>query len=126
MTVVVAAAAGWGKTIFAASWLRAGNAARKGVWVGLDEAADDPHAFWCAVAAGLLPVVPARAAEALRRVAAGAVAAEELPGKVATALPLAANPIAVLLDNLHEIGSPTCIRGWCDSWSGRPRICPCS
>jgi LuxR family transcriptional regulator, maltose regulon positive regulatory protein len=27
---VVAAAAGWGKTIFAASWLRAGNAGRKG------------------------------------------------------------------------------------------------
>ena len=98
---VVAAAAGWGKTIFAASWLRAGNAGRKGVWVSLEEADDDPHAFWCAVAAGLMPVVPAGAGEALRRVAAGAVAAEELPGAVATALRLAPDPIAVILDNLH-------------------------
>jgi LuxR family transcriptional regulator, maltose regulon positive regulatory protein len=108
---VVAAAAGWGKTIFAASWLRAGNAGRKGVWVSLEEADDDPHAFWCAVAAGLLPVVPARAGEALRRVAAGAVAAEELPGKVAAALRLAPDPIAVVLDNLHEISSPEVHQG---------------
>ena len=95
---VVAAAAGWGKTIFAASWLRAGNDGRKGVWVSLEETDDDPHAFWCAVATGLMPVVHARAAEALRRVAAGAVAAEELPGAVAAALGLAADPIAVVLD----------------------------
>jgi hypothetical protein len=108
---VVAAAAGWGKTIFAASWLRAGNAGRKGVWVSLEEADDDPHAFWCAVAAGLLPVVPARAGEALRRVAAGAVAAEELPGKVAAALRLAPDPIAVVLDNLHELSSPEVHQG---------------
>jgi LuxR family maltose regulon positive regulatory protein len=108
---VVAAAAGWGKTIFAASWLRAGNAGRKGVWVGLEEADDDPHAFWCAVAAGLMPVVPAGAGEVLRRVAAGAVAAEELPGAVAAALRLAPDPIAVVLDNLHEISSPEVHQG---------------
>jgi LuxR family transcriptional regulator, maltose regulon positive regulatory protein len=108
---VVAAAAGWGKTIFAASWLRAGNAGRKGVWVSLEEADDDPHAFWCAVAAGLMPVVDARAGEALRRVAAGAVAAEELPGKVAAALRRAPDPIAVVLDNLHEISSPEVHQG---------------
>ena len=108
---VVAAAAGWGKTIFAASWLRAGNDGRKGVWVSLEETDDDPHAFWCAVAAGLMPVVPARAGEVLRRVAAGAVAAEELPGEVAAALRLAPDPIAVVLDNLHEISSPEVHQG---------------
>src|SRR5689334_11028600 len=108
---VVAAAAGWGKTIFAASWLRAGNDGRKGVWVSLEEADDDPHAFWCAVVAGLMPVVPARAAEALRRVAAGAVAAEELPATVSAALRLAPDPIAVVLDNLHEISSPEVHQG---------------
>jgi hypothetical protein len=33
--------------------------------VSLDEADDEPHAFWSAVATALLPVVGTRAAEAL-------------------------------------------------------------
>ena len=103
---VVAATAGWGKTIFAASWLAAGADQRSGVWVSLDEADDDPHAFWCAVAAAVMPVLGVRATEALRRVAAGAAAADELPGAVAAALRLAPGPIALVLDNLHEISSP--------------------
>jgi len=103
---VVAAAAGWGKTIFAASWLEAGAGTRNGVWVSLDEADDDPHAFWRAVATAVLPVVGERAAEALRRVAAGAVAADDLPGATAAALRLASDPMALVLDNLHEITSP--------------------
>ena len=75
-------------------------------WVSLDEADDDPHAFWCAVATALMPVVGGQAAEALRRVAAGAVEADDLPGAVAAALRLAPDPIALVLDNLHEITSP--------------------
>jgi LuxR family maltose regulon positive regulatory protein len=108
---VVAAAAGWGKTIFAASWLEAGAGRRGRVWVSLDEADDDPHAFWGAVASAVLPVVGGRAAEALRRVAAGAAGADELPGAVAAALRLAPDPIALVLDNLHEIRSPQVHRG---------------
>jgi LuxR family transcriptional regulator, maltose regulon positive regulatory protein len=103
---VVAAAAGWGKTIFAASWLEAGPVNRSRAWVSLDEADDDPHAFWCAVATAVLPVVDGQAAEALRRVAAGGAGADELPGGVAAALRLAPEPIALVLDNLHEISSP--------------------
>jgi ATP/maltotriose-dependent transcriptional regulator MalT len=102
---VVAAAAGWGKTIFAASWLAAVSG-RSGAWVSLDEADDDPHAFWSAVASALLPVVGARAAEALRPVTAGAVETDDLPRAVAAALHLAPGPIALALDNLHEIKSP--------------------
>jgi LuxR family maltose regulon positive regulatory protein len=108
---VVAAAAGWGKTIFAASWLEAGAGTRNGAWVSLDEADDDPHAFWCAVATAVMPVVGGRTAVALRRVAAGAVAAEDLPGAMAAALRLAPDPIALVLDNLHEITSPQVHRG---------------
>jgi LuxR family maltose regulon positive regulatory protein len=104
--VVVAAAAGWGKTIFAASWLEAAAGSRTGVWVSLDEADDDPHAFWCAVGTALMPVVGVRAGEALRRVAAGVVASDELPGAVAAALRLAPGPIALVLNDLHEIASP--------------------
>ena len=46
------------------------------------------------------------AAEALRRVAAGAVEADELPGAVAAALRLAPESDSLVLDNLHEITSP--------------------
>jgi LuxR family transcriptional regulator, maltose regulon positive regulatory protein len=104
--IVVAAAAGWGKTIFAASWLAIGHGDRTGVWVSLDEADDDPHAFWSVVASGLLPVVGERAAEALRRVTAGVVKADDLPREIAAAFRLAPGPIALVLDNLHEIRSP--------------------
>jgi LuxR family maltose regulon positive regulatory protein len=102
---LVAATAGWGKTIFAASWL-AGASDRVLAWVNLDEADDDPHAFWCAVASALMPELQASAVEALRRVTAGAVEADDLPRLMATALDLASVPIALVLDNLHEIRSP--------------------
>lgn len=101
---VVAAAAGWGKTIFAVSWLEV--AGRNGAWVHLDEADDDPLAFWGAVATALTPVAGGPAAEALRRVAAGAVEMDDLPGAVVAALRLAPRPVALVLDDLHEIRSP--------------------
>ena len=103
--IVVAAAAGWGKTIFAASWLEAEAGNRTRVWVSLDEADDDPQAFWCAVATAVLQVADGRMAEALRRVATGAAGADELPGALAAALRLAPDPVALVLDNLHEIRS---------------------
>ena len=53
-----------------------------------------------------MPVVGVRAGEALRRVAAGVVAPDELPGAVAAALRLAPGPIALVLNDLHEIASP--------------------
>ena len=59
-------------------------------WVTLDEADDDPHAFWCAVATALMPDLDAPAVEALRRVAAGAVEADDLPRVMAAALRLGA------------------------------------
>ena len=102
---LVAATAGWGKTIFAASWLAAAAPDRVLAWVNLDEADDDPHAFWCAVATALMPDLQAPAVEALRRVTAGAVEADDLPRLMATALNLAPVPIALVLNNLHEIRS---------------------
>ncbi|MFC5235202.1 LuxR C-terminal-related transcriptional regulator [Pseudonocardia zijingensis] len=102
---VVAATAGWGKTIFAASWLEAAGPGN-GAWVSLEETDDDPHAFWSAVATGLMPVVGQRAAEVLRKVAAGAADVEDLPGAVVAALRLATRSTVLVLDNLHEIRSP--------------------
>ena len=103
---VVAAAAGWGKTIFAASWLEAGAGTWNGAWVSLDEADDDPHAFWRAVATALMPIVGERAAGGAASGRRGRVAVDDLPGATAAALRLAPEQIALVLDNLHEITSP--------------------
>ena len=53
-----------------------------------------------------MPDLQAPAVETLRRVAAGAVEADDLPRAMAAALRLARIPIALVLDNLHEIRSP--------------------
>ena len=80
-----------GQDHLAASWLAAIATDRVLAWVNLDEADDDPHAFWCAVATALMPDLQAPAVETLRRVAAGAVEADDLPRLMATALRLVAH-----------------------------------
>ena len=62
--VLIAAPAGWGKTLLASSWLGTGGAQGAAVWVSLGPTEDDLHAFWATVAEALLPAVgdPLRAA----------------------------------------------------------------
>src|SRR5438045_839995 len=40
---LVAATAGWGKTLLAASWIEAGAAGRAAAWVSLDRSDDEPQ-----------------------------------------------------------------------------------
>ncbi|HEY0815204.1 MAG TPA: LuxR C-terminal-related transcriptional regulator [Pseudonocardia sp.] len=102
---LVAAAAGWGKTLLAASWVAAGAGDRAVAWVSLDQTDDDPKTFWRTVATGLTQVAGTQAPE-LRQVIAGDVPAEDLPGTVVAGLRHAPRPIVLVLDNLHEIVSP--------------------
>jgi len=102
---VVAATAGWGKTLLAASWLAAGVGGRPSAWVRLTRD-DDGAGFWPAVATALAPVVGPDAAAVLRPVPTGADADDDLLGVVARALRLAARPVVLVLDNLHEVTSP--------------------
>src|ERR1044072_1936642 len=67
---LVAATAGWGKTLLAASWIEAGAAGRAVAWLSLDRTDDAPQVFWRAVAAALTPAV-GNHAEELRRILAG-------------------------------------------------------
>src|SRR4051794_35631324 len=53
---VVAAPAGWGKTLLAAPCTADGAGGRATAWVSLDAGDDDPRAFWHTVARALLPV----------------------------------------------------------------------
>lgn len=102
---LVAAAAGWGKTVLLGSWIEAGAGGRAVVWVTLDADQDAPQPFWRAVAAALVEATDGDGADTLRRIIAGGVETEYLPAAVADALRDAPTPVVVVLDNYHEIGS---------------------
>jgi LuxR family transcriptional regulator, maltose regulon positive regulatory protein len=103
---MVAATAGWGKTLLATSWMARGAGNRVSAWVRLD-ADDDASGFWRTLARALVPVAGPEAAAALRRLEAdpGDVA-DDMPAALAAALRLAAEPVVLVLDNLHEVTSP--------------------
>jgi LuxR family maltose regulon positive regulatory protein len=101
---LIAAPAGWGKTLLAGSWLAEGGAERVAAWVSLGPADDDVRALWTAVATAIAPVVGERAAADLRQVVADDDV-ENVPGRVAAALAEDGTPIVLVLDNLHEITS---------------------
>ena len=101
---LIAAPAGWGKTLLAGSWLAEGGAGRAAAWVSLGPAEDDVQALWTAVATALVPVVGERAAADLRQVVTDDNV-ETLPGRVATILAGDGTPIVLVLDNLHEVTS---------------------
>jgi LuxR family transcriptional regulator, maltose regulon positive regulatory protein len=101
---LIAAPAGWGKTLLAGSWLAEGGAGRAAAWVSLGPAEDDVRALWTAVATAIAPVIGERAAGDLRRVVTDNNV-ETVPGRVAAVLADDATPVVLVLDNLHEITS---------------------
>jgi LuxR family maltose regulon positive regulatory protein len=102
---LVAAPAGWGKTLLASSWLAAGGAGRAAAWISLGPAEDDVRGLWAAVATAIAPIVGDRAAAALHRVVVDEDV-EQLPGQFAALLAEDGTPVVLVLDNLHEITSP--------------------
>jgi LuxR family maltose regulon positive regulatory protein len=99
--VLIAAAAGWGKTLLASSWLAEGATDSVAAWISLSPTDDDLRGFWTSVAAALIPRVGDRAAAALRNAVADDL--EQVPGKVAAALAADGAPLVLVLDNLHEV-----------------------
>jgi LuxR family maltose regulon positive regulatory protein len=103
---LLSAAAGWGKTVLADAWADdSGATGRVVARVHLDEDRNAPQPFWRAVAGALLHVVDGPGAEHLRRVVAGGMPTEYLPGAVADALRRPPAPVVLVLDDLHEITS---------------------
>lgn len=101
---LVAATAGWGKTLLAASWIAAGGGGRSPAWVRPGRG--DDAGFWPAVAGALAAVSGPEAAAHLRRLAVDGDAAADPPGVIADALAHATRPIVLVLDDLHEVTSP--------------------
>ena len=79
---LVAAPAGWGKTLLASSWLAAGGAGRATAWISLGPAEDDVRALWAAIATAIAPIVGERSAAGLHRSVIDEDV-EQLPGQVA-------------------------------------------
>lgn len=100
--VLIAAPAGWGKTLLAGSWLGAGGARGASAWISLGPRDDDLRTFWTSVAEALRPVVGNRAAGVLRN-AVTADDLEQAPGRFAEALAEDGSPVVLVLDNLHEV-----------------------
>jgi LuxR family maltose regulon positive regulatory protein len=102
---LIAATAGWGKTLLAGSWVAAGAGGRASAWISLDPGDDDERTFWRAAATALMPVAGAAAADDLRRMASADAGAHDLPGEFAAAMRQADRPVVLVLDNLHEVNS---------------------
>ena len=101
---LIAAPAGWGKTLLAGSWLAEDGAGLAAAWVSLGPAEDDVRALWTAIASAIAPVISDRAAADLRRVVTDDNV-ETVPGQVAAVLADDATPVVLVLDNLHELTS---------------------
>jgi LuxR family maltose regulon positive regulatory protein len=102
---LVAAQAGWGKTLLTSSWLSAGGAGpAAAAWVALGPSDNDVRALWRAVTTALTPVVGKHAGTQLRQAVDGDV--EHVPGRVAAALAEDGTAIVLVLENLHELTSP--------------------
>ena len=101
---LIAAPAGWGKTLLAGSWLAEGEAGRAAAWVSLSPSDDEVRALWTAVTTAIAPVIGEQAAADLRQVVTNE-AVEAVPGRVAEILAGDGTPIVLVMDNLHEITS---------------------
>ena len=99
--ILIAAPAGWGKTLLSSSWLGTRATDCVAAWISLGPPEDDLRGFWTSVAAALIPVVGDRAADVLNAAADDDL--EQVPGKVAAALAGVGAPVVLVLDNLHEV-----------------------
>src|SRR5690606_15353915 len=103
--MLVAATAGWGKSVLLTSWIAAGAGGRAPVWLRLARD-DDAAGFWAAVARALTPVLGPEGGAVLRPLATGGHPVEDPPGMVSCALRRAATPVLLVLDDLHVLTSP--------------------
>ena len=101
---LIAAPAGWGKTLLVGSWLAEGGAGRAAAWVSLGPSEDDVRGLWTAVATAVAPVINDPAAADLQHIVTNDNL-ETVPGRVAAVLADDATPVVLVLDNLHEITS---------------------
>jgi LuxR family transcriptional regulator, maltose regulon positive regulatory protein len=97
---VVSGPAGAGKTVACGSWASATPAARRVAWLTLDADDREPARFWAYVQAALAraDIVPADVARSLRDLPPDA-----FPLRLVEAAQLLAEPVTLVLDDVHEV-----------------------
>ena len=108
--VLVAAPAGSGKTTLVAQWCSSAGEGRRFAWVSLDRCDDDPGGLWWHVVSALQRACPEIDGDAI--LSALRAPAQDMAGSV---LPILLNelsalaaPVALVLDDYHEIKNGSC------------------
>ena len=108
--VLVAAPAGSGKTTLVAQWCSSASEGRRFAWVSLDRCDDDPGGLWWHVVSALQRACPEIDGDAI--LSALRAPAQDMAGSV---LPILLNelsalaaPVALVLDDYHEIKNGSC------------------
>jgi LuxR family maltose regulon positive regulatory protein len=105
---VVSGPAGAGKTVACGSWACATPAARRVAWLTLDADDREPARFWAYVQAALAraDIEPADVARSLRDMPPDA-----FPLRLVEAAQLLAEPVTLVLDDVHEIADGPVLTG---------------
>jgi LuxR family maltose regulon positive regulatory protein len=105
---LVDAPVGYGKTMLLRSWC--GEQARPVAWIALDEADADPVRLWTYVASSVDRVAEGVGRLALKRLAVPGTPVEPAVDQLLNGLHLHAQPLAIVLDDLHLLGSEAAYR----------------
>ena len=105
---LVSAPVGFGKTMLVDSWCARQDGAV--AWVSLDSADDDPARFWSYVAAALDRVRQGLGRAAQHDLRSPGVPPELVAEDVIHALNAHDAPLAIVLDDLHAVSNPDCLR----------------
>ncbi len=100
---LVDAPVGYGKTMLLRSWC--GEHARPVAWITLDEADADPVRLWTYVASSVDRVAEGVGRPALKRLAVPGTSVELAVEQLLNRLHSYAQPLAIVLDDLHLLGS---------------------
>jgi LuxR family maltose regulon positive regulatory protein len=105
---VVSGPAGAGKTVACGSWASAASASRRVAWLTLDADDRDPARFWAYLQAALARagIVPPDAVRVPQDAAAGG-----LPLHVVEAAQRLAEPVTLVLDDVHELADGPVLAG---------------
>jgi LuxR family maltose regulon positive regulatory protein len=105
---LLAAPAGYGKTVAVETWLA--ERGHEFVWVRADARDDDPVRLWSSVAIGVGGVRPGAGADALARLNAHAGIVEPAIDALAGALAEEQRRIVMVVDDLQSIADTGCLR----------------
>ena len=108
---IVSGGAGAGKTLLVASWLGAGRPPGPVAWVSLDEDDNDPSRFWSHLLASLRSTGAVAPDNPLTDLIPPERPAGSFYVRLLGGLAQLAEPVVIVLDDLHRLSDPSVLRG---------------